>query len=155
MQRGEGWIAETRGPIAYMRIRGALTREAVDATRRLQLEALANRPSGMGFVLDASGDVALPSADVRAYAAEMAAKYPDGLAVHVTLLEESGFRASALRSALTGIFFLARSPYPRHVVSDVVTARDRLASVLGADAPSLESMRAEVEALRRAFSTSP
>ncbi len=44
MHRGTGWIAVTRGPIAYMRTYGALTREAIDATRRLQLEALANRP---------------------------------------------------------------------------------------------------------------
>lgn len=154
MQRGQGWVAFTRGPVAYMRIHGALTREAVDATRRLQLEALASRQAGMGFLLDASGDVVLPSADVRRYAAEMAAKHSDGLAVHVTILEETGFRASALRSALTGIFFLARTPYPRHVVGDVESARDRLASVLGYDAPSVESMRGELDALRRALSSS-
>ncbi|MBN8614087.1 MAG: hypothetical protein J0L92_26045 [Deltaproteobacteria bacterium] len=153
MHRGPGWVAFTRGPIAYMRIHGALTREAVDATRRLQLEGLASRPAGMGFLLDASGEVVLPSADVRSYAAQMAAKHSDGLAVHVTILEETGFRASALRSALTGIFFLARTPYPRHVVGDLESARDRLTAVLGDDVPPLASMRGEVEALRRAFST--
>ena len=136
-----------------MRIHGALTREAVDATRRLQLEGLANRPAGMGFLLDASGEVVLPSADVRGYAAQMAAKHSDGLAVHVTILEETGFRASALRSALTGIFFLARSPYPRHVVGDLENAHDRLTAVLGDDVSPLASMRGEVEALRRALST--
>jgi hypothetical protein len=132
-----------------MRVHGALTRDAVDATRRLQLEALEARPLGMGFLLDAAGDIPLPDSDVRGYASTMAAKHSDGLAVHVTIIEESGFRGSAVRSALTGIFFVARTPYPRHVVASVDLAQPHLAKVLGADAPSLETLRSETAELRR------
>jgi hypothetical protein len=132
-----------------MRVFGPLTREAVDATRRLQLEAMGARPRGMGFLLDASGDIPLPDADVRGYAAAMAAKHSDGLAVHVTTIEESGFRGSAVRSALTGIFFVARTPYPRHVVASVDLAQPHFGRVLGADAPALETIRNEIAELRR------
>lgn len=132
-----------------MRIDGALTRDAVDATRRAQLEALAARPAGMAFLLDVSSDdVVLPSADVRAYAAEMAAKHAAGMQVHVTLLPGSGFRAAALRSALTGIFFLARSPYPRVIVASEEDALTRIERHLGADAPPLSSVREALVALR-------
>ena len=148
MHRGIGWVAMARGPIAYMRITGPLTRDAVDATRRVQLEALAVRPSGMAFLLDASGDVSLPPADVRDYAAEMAAKHPAGMLVHVTLMPGDGFRKSALRGALTGIFVLARSPYPRFVVADVDEAHERIRRALGEDAPLRSEVSAALDQLR-------
>lgn len=149
MHRGNGWVATARGPIAYMRITGPLTRDAVDATRRVQLEALEARPQGMGFLLDASGEVPLPSSEVRSYAAEMAAKHAGGMLVHVTLMPGEGFRAAAIRGALTGIFFLARSPYPRFVVTDLDAAHERLRRALGDDMPLRGALGEALDELRR------
>lgn len=146
-------MGHTCGPIAYMRLFGMISRDAIDGTRTLQLDALERRPAGIGFVLDASGDIPLPDADVRGYASEMARRHAAGLLVHVTLLEETGFRASLIRSALTGIFFVARTGYPQHVVPDLFGAQLALFRTLRDEAPSIDELRAEVQALRQASMT--
>jgi len=115
-ESGPGWSAFSREGVIYMRVRGAFTREIVDATRRLHLVALRQRPTGCGILFDAGTTIALPAADVRAYAGQMAARYPEGIKAHVTLLTGSGFLGAAIRSAITGVFLIARNPYPRTVV---------------------------------------
>ena len=113
---GPGWVGVARDGVIYMRVRGVFTREIVDATRRLHIVAVRQRPAGCGILFDAGTSLSLPPSEVREYAAMMAAKFPDGICAHVTLLQGTGFFGAAIRSAITGIFMLARSPYPRAVV---------------------------------------
>jgi hypothetical protein len=128
---GPGWAAVARDGVIYMRVRGVFTREIVDATRRLHVVALRQRPAGCGILFDAGTSLSLPPADVRDYAAKMAARYPDGIKAHVTVLSGTGFFGAAIRSAITGIFLVARNPYPRTVVGTVPEAihylRDHMA----------------------------
>lgn len=107
-----------------MRFGADLTRAAIDATRDLQVTALAQRPTGIGIILVIDGVPNLPSSGLRAYAAKMAAQYSEGVLAHATVMTGEGFTMSALRSALTGIFIMARSPYPRAVVGDVEAAME-------------------------------
>jgi hypothetical protein len=132
---GSDWSAKAESGVIYMRLSGPLTRAVVDATRRLQLEALRQRSSGIGIILDVGESPSLPSAEVRTYATNMAAKYPEGILAHTTVLSGHGFLASAIRSALTGIFMLARSPYPRSVVASPVDGIRFVRARLGPSAP--------------------
>lgn len=115
-ESGPGWVAFARDGIIYMRLRGMLTREVVDATRRLHVVALAQRAAGCGILLDVGTSLLLPPAEVRDYAAKVAGRHPEGICGHVTLFQGGGFFGATVRSALTGVFMLARSPYPRAVV---------------------------------------
>lgn len=130
-ERGPGWIAYAREGVIYMRLRGELTRDVVDATRRLHVVALAQRPAGCGILLDVGSTLTLPPAEVRSYAATVAGRHPEGIVGHVTLFQGGGFFGATVRSALTGIFMIARSPYPRAVVATAPEAtqflRDRMA----------------------------
>lgn len=122
--------------VVFMRMGSELTRPVVDATRKLQLAALAERPSGIGIVLLLDGLPALPNGDVRGYAAKMASQHSDGILAHATVIRGEGFGISAVRSALTGIFMVAKSPYPRTVVGDVDAAVDFIRKHLKGTAPA-------------------
>jgi hypothetical protein len=139
-ENGSGWTAHAENGVIYMRLEGALTRAVVDATRRLQVAALAQRPSGIGILLDVGTSPTLPPAEVREYAASVMAKYPDGVLAHATILSGRGFLASATRSALTGIFLLGRNAYPRTVVATPVEGIRFLRGHLGKDPPDESGM---------------
>lgn len=139
-QEGRNWSALVRDGVVYMRLSGVLTREVVDVTRKLQLEGLAQRPSGVAILVDLGEAPALPPAEERRYATEMAARYPDGIVAHASIFRGSGFLAATIRSALTGIFMVARSPYPRSVVADAREGVRFLRPHLGVDASAEESM---------------
>ncbi len=151
MERGADWAAQARDGVVYMRLDGMLTEAIVDATRRLQVLALRQRPDGIGIVLDIGESPQLPPADVRDYATKMAARFPQGIVVHVTVLGGEGFRASALRSALTGIFLFARSPYRRLVVDTPAEAIRLVRTHLGAGAPPPGSMMSAFDEVRAAL----
>jgi hypothetical protein len=130
-ESGPGWVGVARDGVIYMRVRGTFVREIVDATRRLHIAAVKQRPAGCGILFDAGTSLSLPPAEVRQYAATMAARYPDGIRAHVTVLQGSGFFGAAIRSAITGIFMIARNPYPRAVVGTPVEAVHYLREHMG------------------------
>lgn len=144
---GPGWVGVARDGVIYMRVRGSFEREIVDATRRLHLAALAQRPAGIGILFDAGARLSLPPAEVREYAAEMAARYSDGIKAHVTLLSGGGFFGAAIRSAITGIFMIAHNPYPRTVVATPREAVRYLQSHMGPSPIAEEKMLAAYFAL--------
>ena len=154
MERGPAWAANAKDGVVYMRIEGMLTKQVVDATRRLQIEALRQRPKGIGIILDLGERPSLPSGEVRDYATRMAARYPEGILAHVTILGGEGFVASALRSALTGIFLVARSPYPRAVVGSASEAAQAARMHLGTSAPDAASMIRALGELREELAAS-
>lgn len=121
-EAGPGWVGVARDGVIYMRMRGTLVREVVDATRRLHVAALRQRPTGCAILFDAGSSPSLPPWEVRQYAASMVARYPEGIRAHATILAGSGFFGAAIRSAITGIFMMARNPYPRTVVGTPLEA---------------------------------
>lgn len=115
-EAGPGWAGVARDGVIYLRFRGTFVREIVDATRRLQLEALRQRPTGCGILFDAGEAPRLPPQEVRDYAAVMAARHPEGIRAQVTILHGVGFFDGAVRNAIAAVFLVAHNPYPRTVV---------------------------------------
>jgi hypothetical protein len=115
-------VGIAREGVVYMRVRGVFQREIIDATHRLHMLALSQRPAGIGILFDAGANLSLPPAEVREYAATMAARYSEGIRAHVTLLSGGGFFGAAIRSAITGVFMIAHNPYPRTVVATPLEA---------------------------------
>lgn len=64
----------------------------------------------------------LPSTEVRLAAGQLTKELGQRVAVAALVLDETGFWASAMRSATTAIFMLAGNPYPIKVVSQTMTA---------------------------------
>jgi hypothetical protein len=139
-ERGADWIAVAKDGVIFMRVYGQLTNQVVDATRRMQVAALKQRPSGCVILLDVGEQPSLPSAEVRQYAASMAARYPEGILAHTTIFQGKGFFAAAIRSALTGIFMVARSPYPRSVVSSPLEGVQYVRGYMGPGAPDEQTL---------------
>jgi hypothetical protein len=116
-ERGPDWTACARDGVVYIRMGGTLSRGVVDVTRRLHQVALRQRPEGVGIICDLVGKPSLPPADVRDYATREAANHPGGICGHVTILRGEGFFGAMIRSVITGMFLIAKSPYKRTIVS--------------------------------------
>jgi hypothetical protein len=138
--RGPGWVTTAKDGVIYMRMHGMLTRAVVDATRAMQIEALAQRPSGVGILLEVAEEPMLPPAEVRNYASEVMREHPEGICGHVTIMPGKGFFAAAARAALHGIFMVARSTYPRSVVTTPLDGVRSLRARMGAAAPDEQAM---------------
>jgi hypothetical protein len=61
----------------------------------------------------------LPPAELRDYAKKKMMESPAGVACHATIIPEAGFWASAMRGALTGIYMLERTTFPRKVFGEL------------------------------------
>jgi hypothetical protein len=61
----------------------------------------------------------LPPPELRDYAKKKMMESPAGVACHATIIPEAGFWASAMRGALTGIYMLERTTFPRRVFGEV------------------------------------
>jgi hypothetical protein len=146
---GAGWVGVAREGVIYMRVRGHFEREIVDATHRLHQLALAQRPAGIGILFEAGRKLSIPPVEVRDYAAEMAARYTEGIRAHVTLLSGGGFFGSAIRSAISGVFMIANNPYPRTVVATPHEAVRYLRGHMTPDPVDESAMLTAFQALRK------
>lgn len=70
----------------------------------------------------------VPASDARAALDALTKRYEDKLQCVVTMVEASGFMASAMRSFLTGLHVLARRAYKSKVAADVHDASTWLAA---------------------------
>jgi hypothetical protein len=138
--RGPRWVTTAKDGVIYMRMHGLLTRAVVDATRAMHIEALRQRPNGVGILLEVAEQPMLPPADVRDYASQVVREHPEGIRGHCTIMPGTGFFAAASRAALTGIFMMAQSPYPRAIVKTPLDGVRYLRMRLGASAPDEQAM---------------
>lgn len=94
------------------------TADAVEVLGKLTERSLSECPEGIASIHWIESGAGLPTPEARQGLSEIAKKYAKHLHCVGVMLEGSGFWASALRSALTGIVLLSPRDYPLRFVSD-------------------------------------
>ena len=95
--------------------RGETTLEAV-ATLRAACGELANaQPQGIGVLTIVGPNAPLPAHAARKAIAKVLAEGSALIKCSALVIEGSGFRASAVRSVVTGLTLLAKQPFPHQV----------------------------------------
>lgn len=95
------------------------TGQSVDVLARLTADSFRKYPEGLSSVHWIDEGAGLPTAEARTGLSDIAARYERHLLCVGVLLRGSGFWASAVRSALTGIVLLTPKRFPLRFFADV------------------------------------
>jgi hypothetical protein len=108
------YFAAWRG-VYILDFRDTPTRESLDATIVGKRKIQGLYPDGLYVFNIVDGQRPAPDADVRNYAAKKQTEDNQGVLAHITIVRGDGFRPSTIRSLLTGLHLMSRSPFPRKV----------------------------------------
>jgi hypothetical protein len=121
-------------------------RVAFQATQRL----LARYGDGAVSLLSvASGALGLPSAEARQLSGELMVKLSGRQIASATVVEGTGFTASAARAAVTGILLFSRTRTPHKIFSAVDAAAAWLGGYHGLTSAEVSELAAAARELRR------
>jgi predicted nucleic acid-binding Zn ribbon protein len=124
------------------------TGAAVQVLARLTEKSLTECPEGIASIHWIESGAGLPTAEARLSLGEIAKRYGQHLICVSVVLHGSGFWASALRSALTGVVLLAPRTYSLRFHADIPELTDFVLSELQqrcGRAPESERVRRAVE----------
>lgn len=150
ISRGTGYCLAGWRQVYIVEFRDTPSIESLDASVLGKREVAAGNPDGIVVLNILPGDRPLPSSEVRAYAEQKQGEDTAGVLGHATILTGDGFRAGTIRSMLTGLFLVSRSPFPRKVFSATPEAAAWLSTVVRAGRPwatSLVQVVSSVQAL--------
>ncbi len=102
-------------------------------------------------VLEPGAAQAVPR-EVRDESAALVAEFKSLAAA--TVIEGTGFRAAATRTAIASMFLLARAPYPQKVFADITEGAGWILTTASKTAPSpvsVEDVARAVDVVRRAL----
>jgi hypothetical protein len=91
--------------------------EVLDET---SVEFVAKHPEGISAVHIVANGVALPESATRAELNRLTDKYAPSLACFGTVIEGSGFWASAMQSFVTGLHWVSRRPFKSRIGPSMV-----------------------------------
>ena len=149
ISRGEGYLIGCWRNLYVIDFRVTPTIEAIDKSVAGKRTVLERHPQGV-VVLNFLAQGPMPPSEVRAHAAKAQTKDIAGVLGHATVIDATGFAASAMRSILTGLFLVERHPFPRKVFSasqDAVSWLSQQSSATADWAPG--ALRAANELRRR------
>jgi hypothetical protein len=86
---------------------------------RFSDDLLARNPNGISAIHVITSTAPLPESKTRAELDRLTNKYARDLAVMGTVIEGSGFWASAMTSFITGLHWMSRKPFKARTASDV------------------------------------
>lgn len=109
-------------------------------------------PRGIGLLTIVGADAPLPTSEARKALTELLAAGSSFIRCSAILFEGTGFRASAVRSVVTGLVLLARQPYP-HRVCDTDQAADMFARILPESTGGVVNASAVKQAIERLRTT--
>ena len=145
--KGSGYYFASWRQVYVLDWRDGVTRESLDASVRGKAIVLRDYPKGV-FVLNLMRTVAMPSAEIRAYAEKKQSEDVAGVLGHVTVIDAHGFMASAMRSTIAGLYLVARSPFPRKVYATPDEAVKWIASVASEPAAWSEQLAVAIREIR-------
>jgi predicted nucleic acid-binding Zn ribbon protein len=148
-------LARERGAYGFYRFRNVAintwsmqpTGAAVEVLRQLTERSLSDCPDGIASIHWIESGAGLPTPEARQGLGEIAKRYSKHLHCVGVMLEGSGFWASALRSALSGIVLLSPRDYPLRFAAD----RAELVSFVSQELQRRTGEAPEPERLRRAL----
>ncbi len=123
-------------------------------TERLHIairEFAVTHPRGIGLLTIVGARAPLPAPAVRKELAQMLAEGRYFIKCSAILIEGSGFRASAVRSVVTGLTLLAQQPYPHRVcdVDETVQLFSRHLPSFTSEVISQSALRVAIDQLRQ------
>lgn len=153
-------LARERGAYGFYRIQNVAintwssqpTASAVEVLGQLTERSLSECPDGIASIHWIESGAGLPTAEARQGLGEIAKRYSKHLHCVGVMLEGSGFWASALRSALTGIVLLSPREYPLRFAGDSAELVDFVIQTLKqrtAKAPEPERLRRTLDEVLR------
>lgn len=128
MAKGPGFCFAQWGQVYILDWRSTLTIPGLDASVTCKRIALQRFPQGLVLLNLVNAQAPVPSQEMRRYAERKQNEDTKGVLCHATVMLGDGFRASAARSMLAGLYLVARSPFPRKAFSEVREAAVWLAS---------------------------
>ncbi len=120
LARGDGYRFGLFRDVYVLEWTRAVTLESLEQTLRQKQVAIMENPGGL-IVLNLLTSAA-PSPEVRERASRIQDEDVSGTICHATVVEEGGFRAGAIRAALTGLYLASKQRFPRKVFSNVPEA---------------------------------
>jgi hypothetical protein len=144
-KRNGGFCAAALGPLAIAIFDRATTEQDAEAVARLLAQMARAHPS-IAMLSVVGSDCTLPDAKVRNRLTSEVKNIQKQLIAAVTVIEGSGFRAAAMRGAVTGMTLLLRASYPAKTFATVRDAAEFLAGIAPLDAKditnAIEQLRA-------------
>lgn len=146
LARGQGWLFAAWNQAYILDWKAPISIENLDASVAGARTVLESFPE-LATINIIHKRMSLPPTDLREYAKKKMAESPTGVRCHATALTERGFWASAMRAAMTGIYMVERTDFPRKVFAEIVEAIDWSGEVLGRDQAWCRKTLAAAEAI--------
>jgi len=130
----------TSGNVYFMYVLGELSPADLRAAYDLHVSLIGRCPQGTGVMAIAAPNTAIPDAEVRELASRMMRDLGMNIRACTTVILGGGFWASAARSFLSAVYFVAKQPCPTKAMPTV----DEGAAWLGPRAGQIPSQIAAV-----------
>jgi hypothetical protein len=122
------------GPVHIVIYVDTPTLDGLRLSHRQHLSLMAERSEPTSLLSVISAGLPLPPSSVRKLGAQLLAEVQSRISCMATVVEGSGFWASAIRSVLTGIQLVVRSPKPNRAFATI----DDAAAYIGGHYPGFE-----------------
>jgi len=111
--------AGTWANIYFMHLFGELDATSLRAAHEVHLALLKRYPQGTGVMAISEANTAIPGSDVRDLSSRLMRELSPDLRACATVIPGGGFWASAVRSFLSAVYFVAKQPCPTRAVATV------------------------------------
>jgi hypothetical protein len=108
--------------VYIMRIHGCIEMEDLLASHQVHLDLIASGARSTGVLAIAKANVPIPDAEVRDASSRLMRELSPYLLAGATVIDGGGFWASAVRSFLTAVYFVAKQPCPTKAFGSVEEA---------------------------------
>jgi hypothetical protein len=109
------FVIATWRPILAVVWRGETSLEGAKSLRSATSEFASRHPRGIGLLTIIGARAPLPAPAVRKALAQLLVEGSEFIKCSAIIIEGSGFRASTVRSVVTGLTLLAQQAYPHRV----------------------------------------
>jgi hypothetical protein len=118
-ERSKGvWVA-TWSNVCISLVRDQLSIADVRMVRRVYETLAAEQPAGFVAIIVAPQGVGMPADDARQAITDVMKGLEHRIAAMAGILEASGFKAAALRTAMATMALLSRATYPRKIFASI------------------------------------
>ena len=131
--------------------RGETSLQGIASLRSACSEIASAHPRGIGMLTIIGASAPLPASAARKALAQLLAEGSEFIKCSALLIEGAGFRASAVRSVVTGLTLLAQQAYPHRVcdVDEAVRLFSRHVPCATGEAISQSALRISIDQLRQ------
>ncbi len=114
------WLSVgTWANVYFMHVFGELDAASLCAAHEVHISLIERCPQGTGVMAISETAIPIPGADVRDLSSRFMRELSPNLRACATVIPGGGFWASAVRSFLSAVYFVAKQPCPTRAVATV------------------------------------